>query len=76
MFYQAEMTMQNILRVLEETEASFVFLLCHQNADPDALGSAFAFQGLLKRLVPNVVVEMSRRRNRNVQTLIGHLLLS
>jgi phosphoesterase RecJ-like protein len=72
MFYQAEMTMQNILRVLEETEAGFVFLLCHQNADPDALGSAFAFQGLLKRLVPNVVVEIGA--GEGISKLSKHLL--
>jgi phosphoesterase RecJ-like protein len=52
------MTLQDILKILEETHASFVLLLCHQNADPDALCSAYAFQGLLKRLVPGIVVEI------------------
>jgi len=64
--------MQNILKILEETKASFVLLLCHQNADPDALGSAFAFQGLLKRLVPNVVVEIGA--GEGISKLSKHLL--
>ena len=52
------MTIQTILQIIEETKANFVLLLCHQQSDPDALCSAFAFQGLLKRLVPNLVVEI------------------
>jgi nanoRNase/pAp phosphatase (c-di-AMP/oligoRNAs hydrolase) len=66
------MTIQNIIKVLEETKASFVLLLCHQNADPDAIGSAFAFQGLLKRLVPNVVVEIGA--GEGMSKLSKHLL--
>ena len=66
------MTMQNILQILEETRASFVLLLCHQNADPDAIGSAFAFQGLMKRLFPNVVVEIGA--GEGISKLSKHLL--
>jgi phosphoesterase RecJ-like protein len=52
------MNIQNILQTLEETHAHFILLLCHQNSDPDAICSAYAFQGLLKRLAPNLVVEI------------------
>ncbi len=52
------MTIQTILQTLERTGANFVLLLGHQQADPDALCSAFAFQGLLKQLFPKMVVEI------------------
>jgi nanoRNase/pAp phosphatase (c-di-AMP/oligoRNAs hydrolase) len=34
-------------------------LLCHHNADPDAICSAFAFSQLLKRLCPEIDVEIA-----------------
>jgi len=52
------MTIQNILKIIEETKANFILLLCHQNADPDALCSAYAFQGLLRHFAPKAVVEI------------------
>jgi len=66
------MTIQNILQILEEAHASFVLLLCHQNADPDALCSAYAFQGLLKRLVPGLVVEIGTEKG--ISKLSKHIL--
>lgn len=66
------MTIQEIVKALEETRAGFVLLLCHQNADPDALCSAYAFQGLLKRLVPNLVVEIGA--GQGISKLSKHLL--
>jgi bifunctional oligoribonuclease and PAP phosphatase NrnA len=66
------MTIQDILKILEETKASFVLLLCHQNADPDALGSAYAFQGLLKHLAPGAVVEIGA--GQGISKLSKHLL--
>jgi phosphoesterase RecJ-like protein len=66
------MTIQNIFNILEETHASFVLLLCHQNSDPDALGSAYAFQGLLKRLSPSLVVEIGA--GQGISKLTKHLL--
>jgi phosphoesterase RecJ-like protein len=67
-----EMTIQEILNVLDETHASFVLLLCHHNADPDALCSAYAFQGLLKRLAPGVVVEIGA--GQGISKLAKHML--
>ena len=66
------MTIQAILQIIDETRASFILLLCHQQADPDALGSAYAFQGLLKRLVPSIVVEIGA--GDGVSRLSKHLL--
>ena len=66
------MTIQEIVKALEETRAGFVLLLCHQNADPDAICSAYAFQGLLKRLVPNLVVEIGA--GQGISKLSKHLL--
>ncbi len=34
-------------------------LLCHTNADPDAVGAAFAFSQLLKRLRPSLNIEIA-----------------
>ena len=49
---------QKILKILKDTDAGFVLLLCHRSADADAICSAYAFQGLLKRFMPNVVFEV------------------
>lgn len=40
-------------------EAGLVVLLCHHNADPDAVCAAFALSGLLKRLRPEISVEIA-----------------
>ena len=66
------MTIQAILKILQESQAGFVLLLCHQNSDPDALCSAFAFQGLLKKLAPNVVVEIGA--GQGISKLSKHML--
>jgi len=50
------MNFSNILSLLDKTKASSILLLCHPNADPDALGSAYAFQSLLKKLRTNLSV--------------------
>lgn len=52
------MTFTDIIKILDETHATFVLLLCHHNSDPDAICSAYAFQGLLKKVKPNVTVEI------------------
>lgn len=66
------MTIQEVLKILEETRASFILLLCHQNADPDALCSAYAFQGLLKHVAPDVVVEIGA--GEGISKLSKHIL--
>lgn len=52
------MTFNAIVKVLDETGAGNVLLLCHHNSDPDAICSAFAFQGLLKKTRANLSVEI------------------
>ncbi len=39
------MTFNDIVKVLDETGAANVLLLCHHNSDPDAVCSAYAFSG-------------------------------
>ena len=49
---------QKIIKILTEQKAAFVLLLCHRSADADAICSAYALQGLLKRFMPDVVFEV------------------
>src|SRR5208283_2712171 len=49
---------QKLTKILEDNKAAFVLLLCHRGADADAICSAFALQGLLKRFMPNVITEI------------------
>ncbi len=69
------MSFKELLRVLEETKASFVLLLCHRSADADAICSAYALQGLLKRFLPDVVVEIGCPQgvNKPAKQLFEHL---
>src|SRR5512135_2319002 len=68
------MTIEPVLKVLDEVHANFVLLLCHQNSDPDALCSAYAFQGLIKHFVPQVVVEIGA--GQGISKLSKHMLQS
>lgn len=52
------MPFTDITDVIDENRASLVILLCHHNADPDAICSAYAFQSLLMRHKPNMRVEI------------------
>ncbi len=52
------MSFKELLQVLEDANASFILLLCHRSADADAICSAYALQGLLKRFLPNSVIEI------------------
>ncbi len=52
------MIFQEIIKVLNDQQAKYVLLLCHRSADADAICSAYALQGLLKRLAPDVLVEI------------------
>jgi len=48
-----------ITRLLDERRAKLVLLLCHINADPDAVCAAFAFSRLIQRLRPSLRVEVA-----------------
>jgi bifunctional oligoribonuclease and PAP phosphatase NrnA len=52
------MPFSEVVKLLDETNAVNVLLLCHHNSDPDAVCSAYAFQGLLKKTRPKLNVEI------------------
>jgi nanoRNase/pAp phosphatase (c-di-AMP/oligoRNAs hydrolase) len=66
------MTFTDTLNVLDEAHASFILLLCHHNADPDAICSAYAFQGLLAKVRPNVTAEIGA--GQGISRLSKHIL--
>ena len=53
------MQIQDITALLDQVHARLVVLLCHHNADPDAIGAAFAFSSLLERLRPRLRTEIA-----------------
>ncbi len=53
------MQIQDLTALLDEVNARFVLLLCHHNADPDAIGAAFALSRLLERLRPRIRIEIA-----------------
>jgi nanoRNase/pAp phosphatase (c-di-AMP/oligoRNAs hydrolase) len=61
-----------ITSVLDESNARFVVLLCHHNADPDAICSAYALASLLKRLRPNTEFEIGAAQG--ISRLSKHIL--
>jgi bifunctional oligoribonuclease and PAP phosphatase NrnA len=65
------MTFNDILRVLDEAGAENVLLLCHHNSDPDAVCSAYAFQGLLRKVRPQLSVEIGT--GQGISKLTRHL---
>jgi nanoRNase/pAp phosphatase (c-di-AMP/oligoRNAs hydrolase) len=69
------MSYKELIQVLVEQQATFVLLLCHRNADADAICSAYALQGLLKRFLPNVIVEIGCPQgvNKPAKLLFEHM---
>jgi len=66
------MTFKEIAKILDEANARFVLLLCHHNADPDAVCSAYAFQSLLAKCMPNVTAEIGA--GQGISRLSKHIL--
>jgi len=66
------MAIAEITRILDESNARLVVLLCHHNADPDAICSAYAFASLLKRLRPNIQSEIGAAQG--ISRLSKHIL--
>lgn len=52
------MYIKKIISLIEQLDAKLVVLLGHHNADPDAVGAAFAFNNLLKQLKPQIKTEI------------------
>jgi len=48
------MQIREIASLIHKVNAKFAIILCHQNADPDAICSAYAFSKLLKRIKPDL----------------------
>jgi nanoRNase/pAp phosphatase (c-di-AMP/oligoRNAs hydrolase) len=65
----------DIVALIDEKNTTFVLLLCHNNADPDALGSAYALQNLLKKLRPNlrVVIGTEQGINRLSKNVLNYI---
>ncbi|MEJ2271716.1 MAG: DHH family phosphoesterase, partial [Candidatus Bathyarchaeota archaeon] len=53
------MYIQEIITLIDKLRAKLAILLCHNNADPDAIGAAFALSELLKHLRPNLETEIA-----------------
>jgi len=66
------LSLAEITKIIDTLEAKFVVLLCHHNADPDAICSAYAFQSLLKQLMPKIEVEIGAAYG--ISRLSKHLL--
>jgi phosphoesterase RecJ-like protein len=50
---------QEIAALINKMDAKLAVLLCHHNADPDAIGAAYAFKGLLHHLKPSLETEIA-----------------
>ena len=53
------MQIQEITALIDKLDPKLAVLLCHHNADPDAIGAAYAFKGLLAHLRPNLETEIA-----------------
>jgi len=51
--------LKKIISLIDQLDAQLVVLLGHHNADPDAIGAAFAFNNLLKQLKPKIKTEIA-----------------
>ena len=52
------MHIEKITALMDELDPKLIVLLCHHNADPDAVCSAYAFSRLLEQLKPELQVEI------------------
>jgi phosphoesterase RecJ-like protein len=66
------MPFTDITDILDEINASYVLLLCHHNADPDAICSAYAFQSLLTKQRPKTTVKIGT--GQGISRLSKHIL--
>jgi phosphoesterase RecJ-like protein len=66
------MSLTQITNLLDTVDAKSVLLLCHHNADPDAICSAYALATLLKQARPEMQVEIGAAHG--ISRLSKHLL--
>jgi phosphoesterase RecJ-like protein len=65
-------SLTEITKILDTLDAKLVVLLCHHNADPDAICSAYAFKSLLKQSRPKLEIEIGAAHG--ISRLSKHLL--
>ena len=53
------MQFKKILNLLAQINANLISILCHHNADPDAIFSAYAMSTLLKVIMPQLKIEVA-----------------
>ncbi|MGB9853477.1 MAG: DHH family phosphoesterase [Candidatus Bathyarchaeales archaeon] len=66
------MSFTEITKIIEELDARLVVLLCHHNADPDAICSAHALSPLIKKHRPQTKVEIGAAQG--ISRLTKHIL--
>ncbi|MEM3642116.1 MAG: DHH family phosphoesterase [Candidatus Bathyarchaeia archaeon] len=66
------MSFAEITRIIDDLDAKFIVLLCHHNADPDAICSAYALSNLIKKYKPQVTVEIGVAQG--ISRLSKHIL--
>jgi len=66
------MSFTEIKKITDELNAKFVVLMCHHNADPDAICSAYALSTLLNQHRPQMVVEIGAAQG--ISRLSKHIL--
>lgn len=72
------MQIKGIVSLLDKTNAKQIVLLCHQNADPDAICAAFAFSKFLQGIRPELKIEIAAAQgpSRLSKFLLNHLPLT
>ena len=68
------MSFADITKTIDELNAQHILLLCHHNADPDAVCSAYALSNLIKKHKPQTKVEIGAAQG--ISRLTKHLLKS
>ena len=66
------MSYTEITKIIDTLNAKLVVLLCHHNADPDAICSAYGFRSLLKQSRPQLEIEIGAAHG--ISRLSKHLL--
>jgi len=61
-----------IAKILDEQNAKHIVLLCHHNADPDAICSAYALSSLIRQCKPQITVEIGAAQG--ISRLSKHVL--
>jgi len=66
------MSFAEIEKIMDEQNSQHVVLLCHHNADPDAICSAYALSSLMKKRKPQITVEIGAAQG--ISRLSKHIL--